>query len=157
MYKDTNEKTSAERTKEYKQTWYSKNKEKVLLEKKQYYLQNKDKLIIKRKAYRQTESPQQRAFVSIKSRAFNAGIAFDLDPEDIIIPEYCPILGIKLKTSVGEGRGDNHYSVDRLDPSKGYVKGNIQVISMLANIMKNKATPEQLLLFADWVYNTYGN
>ena len=36
----------------------------------------------------------------------------------------------------------------RIDSSKGLVKGNLQVISMRANKMKNKATENELLQFA---------
>lgn len=35
--------------------------------------------------------------------------------------------------------------------SKGYVKGNIWVISHLANMMKNSADKAELLKFAEWV------
>jgi hypothetical protein len=68
---------------------------------------------------------------------------------DIVIPEYCPLLGIKIETrKAGKGAQDCSPSLDRIDNTKGYEKENVWVISWLANRMKNTASNEQLLTFA---------
>lgn len=72
---------------------------------------------------------------------------FSITPEDILIPTHCPYLGIELNT----GDPDAWASLDRVDSSIGYIKGNIQVVSILANQMKNRATQEQLIAFAKGV------
>lgn len=101
------------------------------------------------------ENPSLKMFRRAKQRAKERGIDFDLDKSDVIIPEFCPILGIKLETFVGKSGGrPNSPALDRIDNSKGYVKGNVVVISHLANMMKSSATQEELLTFADWVYKT---
>lgn len=86
-----------------------------------------------------------------KKRAAKAGMPHTISRDDIIVPEMCPVLGIPLQ--YGEGRGPKPYapSLDRIVPEMGYVPGNVQVISHLANTMKNSATPEQLHRFAAWV------
>lgn len=73
--------------------------------------------------------------------------AFDISAEDLIIPEYCPLLGIKINLDEDRERGVDSPSLDRIDNTKGYTKDNIAVISDLANIMKNRATLDQLTLF----------
>ena len=67
----------------------------------------------------------------------------DLVVEDIVIPEYCPLLGIKLETSSGSKR-DTSPSVDRIDSSKGYTRENVWIISQRANRIKNNSTIEEL-------------
>lgn len=42
----------------------------------------------------------------------------------------------------------NHPSIDRIDNNKGYIKGNIIVMSRLANMMKNSANFNQLKMFS---------
>jgi len=76
---------------------------------------------------------------------------FTLQPEDVIIPDICPYLQIPfipLDKRLS-------YSLDRIDSTKGYTKDNVQVISRLANKMKNDATKEELILFAKGVLNMY--
>lgn len=91
-----------------------------------------------------------------KNRAREKSLEFDLSTEDIVIPAACPILGLPLEHKKGSpGGAHNSPALDRIDNSKGYVKGNVVVVSHLANMMKSSATPEQLLKFADWIYGSY--
>lgn len=102
--------------------------------------------------------PANQLMRSAKHRAKKNNIPFNIVEEDIVIPEVCPVLGIPIKVNINTGCGGrkDSMSLDKIIPSKGYVKGNIQVISHLANSMKSSATPEELLKFADWIYETYG-
>lgn len=82
-------------------------------------------------------------YKNIKSRCKRLGREFSIEIEDIIIPEKCPVFGFDLK------REDRQTwmcapSVDRIDSSKGYIKGNITVVSRRANILKKDATIEEL-------------
>jgi len=92
-----------------------------------------------------------------KCRAKKRGIEFSITKDDYVVLTHCPILGIELvyNQDTGAGGKDNSFSLDRIDPTKGYVKGNVQVISHKANSMKFTATKEELLLFAKWVMETY--
>lgn len=85
-----------------------------------------------------------------RNNAKRSNVDFNLEIDDIIIPDKCPYLEIPMTNNVGlNNRGlKDSYSIDRIDPSKGYVKGNIQIISKLANTMKNEATIEELLTFS---------
>lgn len=82
------------------------------------------------------EDPQSYMFKQVKSRAKRLGIDFTITKEDIVIPEYCPILNIPLK--IGEGKiSPNSPSLDRVDNSLGYIPGNVRVISFKANRYKS--------------------
>jgi len=65
--------------------------------------------------------------------------------------EICPALGIPYDFMArGKGGRYNSKSVDRIDPTKGYIKGNIRFISRQANSMILSSTPEQQLQIAVW-------
>ena len=59
------------------------------------------------------------------------------------------MLGISLEQ--GNGRvHDASPALDRLDNAKGYVKGNVVVISYKANRMKSNATIDEIVRLGEW-------
>lgn len=109
---------------------------------KEYYDNNKNK-ILKATKDRHKNNPVARLLTTAKHRAKKKGLNFNIDDSDIVIPEYCPILNIKLE--IAQGRCTrNSPSLDRIIPSKGYVKGNVWVISYRANTVKNDLTLDEL-------------
>jgi hypothetical protein len=121
----------------------------------EYYYKNKEKCFEKGRRYR-LKTPELSMLYKARSRTKERKLPFcNLEREDIIIPEICPILGIPLKKGL-KGPIASSPSLDRIIPELGYVKGNVQVISQRANVMKNDATPEELIKFANWVLKNYG-
>lgn len=84
----------------------------------------------------------RRLWGKSKKRAREAGIEFSLKPEDIFVPDKCPVLGVELKYD--KGINDCKPSLDRIDSSKGYVPGNVRVISWKVNYLKGELTLEQI-------------
>lgn len=105
---------------------------------------------------RHFKEPRNRMLWQAKKRAREKGLDFSITKVNITIPELCPILNIPF---VFGRKGDYEFSpsLDRINNNYGYIPGNIQVVTKKANSMKNSATPEELLLLADWVYETFGH
>lgn len=143
-----------EKLKEYRKTTYLNNKEDNNKRSKEYYHLHKDKYQEVNKQYH-IDHPEKRILSSCKSTAKIRGLEFDLDISDIVIPQYCPILKVELTNLRGKGRTAYNPSIDRLDSSRGYVKGNVWIISDIANRMKTDATKEQLVAFAKGVLDIY--
>lgn len=91
---------------------------------------------------RRLEVPGLTMWNRAKKRAKQRGLAFDLPRENIPIPERCPVLDIPLE--VGPVRVHGSPSLDRIDPTRGYVIGNTRVVSDQANRIKGNLTLRQL-------------
>ena len=99
----------------------------------------------------QKQNPEKTLLSACKTRAKKRGLPFNLEVKDIIIPEKCPMLGIKLESGRGRrGIFDSSPTIDRIIPEKGYIKGNIQVVSGRANMIKSNATPDELMAVAKY-------
>ncbi len=131
----------------YTYTWRLKNPEKALEYRKYYNESGKARENYINLAHRNLHN---HLLLRAKHNAKAKNVEFNLEIEDIIIPDKCPYLEIPLKNNVGKTKTGlkDSYSIDRIDSTKGYVKGNIQIISRLANTMKNEASLEELKTFA---------
>ena len=129
--------------------WRSENKDKCVECAKKWRLENKEKHAERMKKWRAAQPAAWHMWAKARNRARSKGLPFTITPEDIVVPTHCPYLGIPLERAVGKGGAmPNSPSLDRIIGALGYVPHNIQVISNLANVMKNSATQDQLITFA---------
>lgn len=106
--------------------------------------------LAERRAWANNRPLQVTLHAGAKQRAKREGSPFDLLPSDIEVPSHCPVLGIELRRGAG-AHSDASPSLDRIDPTKGYVKGNVAVISYRANRVKNDGTAEEHEAIAEFM------
>jgi hypothetical protein len=88
-------------------------------------------------------------------------LPFDIDIEYLksIKTDRCPIFDMELAWGkIGEGHKNmaaNSPSLDKIKPEYGYIKGNVCIISNLANMIKQDVGYEELYKVADWLYEKY--
>lgn len=118
------------------------------MNKHQLYRQNnpeKIRALSKLSWERRKQDPRKTMLSNAKKRAADKNLPFNIDLDDIIMPEVCPVFGIKLKNNWG-GRcpAPDSPSLDRVIPELGYVKGNVNVVSNKANRLKNSLTVQEI-------------
>ena len=88
-----------------------------------------------------------------KRRAVKKGLPFGLSGAYIysILPDKCPVFGTTFKFHGNGVLGPYSPSIDRIDPAKGYVEGNIVIVSIKANQIKNAFTMKDIRMVADWM------
>lgn len=90
-------------------------------------------------------------------RARRDKIPFDIDIEYLksIKTDRCPIFDMELSWGkIGEGHTNtkNAPSLDKIKPEYGYIKGNVCIISNLANKIKQDVGYKELYKIADWLH-----
>lgn len=132
----------------YVRDWRAANKEKVSAQSK------------RANELWRTRHPEQYLWHSARDHAQRhkpRPLVFRIEVADLLpLPKFCPVLHIRLEyaTVSGTGRGrrpDARATVDRMDNTKGYVTGNIKIISWRANRIKNDATGDELRALAAYV------
>lgn len=161
-YYQKNKDIIASKAKTRSKKYREKNKELLSKKGKEYYQKNKEHILkrtAKNRYEKYHEDPQEtmskgkewkKAHIEMylaqgaRARAKRDNIICNITYKDIIVPEKCPYLDIPLIPFSGWFTP----SLDKIIPELGYVPGNIQVISKLANTMKNQASIDQLITFA---------
>lgn len=97
-----------------------------------------------------------KIFKTYVSSISNRGWACTVDAKylDSITTEYCPLSGLPLKYKRFSGDTEANASIDRIDSSKGYIKGNVQWVDKKVNIMKSNMTEKELLILVRAIANT---
>lgn len=94
------------------------------------------------------QDPLAVIVAQLRRNAKKRGLECSLVKADLLpAPVYCPVLNLKLDylhTAGGLKRPDNAASVDRTDCSKGYVRGNVAILSARANRLKSDGTAEEI-------------
>lgn len=90
-------------------------------------------------------------------RAKKNNLPFDIDIAFLksITTQTCPVFGIQLNWGVNPNGSSksNSASLDRVIPEWGYIKGNVVIISQIANLIKQNVTYNDLYKVADWLHD----
>lgn len=149
--------------KEYQRRYNVANRERLKAQKAEYRLKNNAEIRTRSKEWHRINSAQisaqrkeaarkdpivkvKRMLLHARKRSEMRGMAFSIDVNDVMpLPDACPVFATPLSLSGCPG-DFSVVSIDRVNPQRGYVPGNVAVISHRANTLKRDATIEELEL-----------
>jgi hypothetical protein len=135
--------------------FYNKNAQKIsersrLQRIKRSTREYKDAVNARNRIYRK-DNALKMLVIWAKQKCKKYNIPFNLKESDVEYTGKCAVFGTDL---VKNGSvNDNSPTLDRIIPELGYVKGNVRVISHLANRIKSNGTLDQLKLVVKYVEN----
>lgn len=125
-----------------------KNKDRIKKRQAEYQKANRPEMNRRNRIYDKTtlrnkylETPALYLWKAAKKRSVVSKIDFNIEVEDIEVPDICPILGVPIE--ILTGKHYNGCSLDRIDNTKGYIKGNVAVLSRRANRLKSDMSLEE--------------
>jgi len=148
---EINKKT--QRNREKARLWYDNNREKMKEHNRRYMNEiieggkTRSQYYYEKSRFGSFENRLNLMLTSAKSRCKKNNVEFNITKDDVARRETCPISGVILNFRASK-ISDDSPTLDRIDPSKGYVPGNVWVISYRANRIKSNATSEELFKIA---------
>jgi hypothetical protein len=136
--------------------WYQRNSEKARESTQRWRSENPEKIKAQKTSWmKKPENRVRHILGQAKKRASEKGIEFSITLDDLLpLPDVCPVLGIKINYEGNKGkRGfvNDSPSIDRIDSSLGYIKGNVKLICWRANRIKSDATIEEMQALLDFM------
>lgn len=122
----------------------------------------KEKTLVEKTTYKETQKSWQKSnliryrFLSARFRAKRKGLEFSITEEDIeeLLQHQnnkCYYLNIPF-----DNNNDRYsLSIDRINSSKGYIKGNIRLITSMVNYMKAEYSEEEFFETIKMLYNNH--
>jgi hypothetical protein len=144
--------------------WRDANRDYVNARARRYAERDREGYNAKQRARRLSDLDRYRAYCTAarnrnlakfmlgaaRKRARQFGLPFALTESDVVIPSHCPVLGIPLARGDG-ARTDASPTLDRIEPARGYVAGNVAVISWRANRIKSDGSLSELERIVAWM------
>ena len=95
---------------------------------------------------RHKDRPFLEKHYNLKSSANHQGVRYNLTPEYLeeIWTGFCSIFGCPVQIRGDRRDSITHAEIDKINPSLGYVKGNVQWVCHRANRIKDNATIDEL-------------
>jgi hypothetical protein len=136
--------------KQYNKEYAKNNRQKIKDNQKRRYAENREYFLEYNKKYNQINRIKL-LITKAKTRAKKLNLEFSIDETDLVLTELCPVLLIPYDLS-GKQRW-NSPSLDRIDNNKGYIKGNVAIISYKANSIKKDGTLEEFEKIVSFIEN----
>ena len=141
---------TAEGRREYDKARYEEKYDEIRIAQAEYYDEKADQVMAQQREALK-KNPAKGMWKMAKNRVQKTGKwEFTITEQDIVVPEFCPVFGMRLEFGRMPDR-ENSPSLDRIDSTKGYIPGNVAVISWAANKLKSNGTADQHRLIADWM------
>ena len=138
-YRDKNREYYIIKSKEYNPGYMEQHKEKLSSYQFDYNVQS----------YKNERLRKKKLLSSCKSRAKINSIPFELESiDDLEWNTVCPLLGIEIKYGYEDRLSHCSPSIDRIDNTKGYIKGNVWIVSYRANTLKRNSNADELMTLA---------
>ena len=145
----------------YIKNWQVNNPEKVKANQLRWRLSNPEKVCKTRYNWRKTNPirAQVSALVeAAKRRSREQKVPFDVDlmsraaiETRMLALPFCECCRVDLAIGSNKKAKANSPSIDKINPSLGYVDGNVAILCFRCNTIKQNATADELLCIGSWL------